>query len=301
MKTLSLKERAKEYLEPVPKVVLMVTDTASCNLNCGCCYLPYKGIRSPQSTLRIVENLRDKFRLSIAGAENLLYPEYLKAYQAANQKYILTNGILLNQKPELFDLLKEYGIEEIQISYDPKDQKGGNKGLKEVVERVTRAAKEKGFWVRLGCVINAENYQEVDEMCDQVKATGADGVVFFNLMKSGNAKTQDKQALTEEQKEEFFQKVDEARKRFPKEEFEIRINGTFGPKKGSAGEKLAQENKYCPAGEQIFSVDPSDNVYGCPYLMETDPIGQLVDESRLEITNTLCNGDRSKCMADLLG
>lgn len=300
MNSLSLKDRAKEYLETKPKVVLMVNDKAACNLNCACCYLPYEGVRSPDSTLRIVENLKERFRIAIAGSETLLDPRYLEAYKAAGQKYILTNGIVLYKKSELFDTLKEYGIEEIQMSYDFKRQKGGDGVPKTLVESVVRAAKERGFWVRLTCVINSENYQEVDEMCDQVKATSADAIMFLRFLKSGSGKTQDRETLTEEQKDDFFRKVDEARKRFKKEELEIRVNGNFGPKKGSEGQRLSIENKYCPAGKTIFSVDPDGNVYGCPFIMDTEPIGQLVDESRIKISRNLCNGDRSKCIADLI-
>lgn len=293
----SLKNRYREYQEPKPKVVLMVNDKAACNLNCACCYLPYEGTRDPAAVLRIIDNLQAQYRIAIAGSEILTDLRYLEACRKIGQKYILTNGLLLDRQPWLFDILQEYGIEEIQISLDFKSQKGGRGTAKTMVERVVCMAKEKGFWVRITCIVTPENYQEVEQMCDQVKEMGADAIFFIRYVKSGSAKTQDKETLTDEQIDDFFKRVDMARKRFRKDEFDIRINGNFGPKKGSKGEKLSKDNQYCFAGRTLFAIDPNDNVYGCPYLMDTKtPIGKLIDESRIEISRDLCDGQRSKCL-----
>ena len=276
----------------------MVNDKAACNLNCACCYLPYEGVREPLAVLRIIDNLQAQYRIAIAGSETLTDLRYLEAYRKVEQKYILTNGLLLDRQPELFYTLREYGIEEIQISYDFKGQKGGQGNNSSMVERVVRVAKSKGFWVRIACIVTSENYQEVEQMCDSVKAMGADAIFFIRYVKSGSAKTQAKETLTDEQITDFFRKADRIKERLNKDELDIRINGNFGPRKGSKGERLAANNKYCFAGRAIFAVDPNNNVYGCPYLMDTEPIGKLIDESRLEITRELCNGDRTKCLTD---
>jgi len=294
----SLKQRSQEYKETTPKVVLMVNDKTACNLDCDCCYLSYEGTRDPAEILRIIENLQTRYRIAIAGSEILTDPRYLEAYRKAGQKYILSNGVLLYQKPELFDLLREYGIEEIQLSLDFKEQKGGRSTTSSMIESVVRSAKENGFWVRIAIVVTSENYREVNAMCDQVKNMGADAIFFIRYIKSGSAKNQKKETLTEEQRDEFFGLVDNARTKFQKDKFDIRINGNFGPKKGSKGERLSAGNRYCFAGKTIFAVAPDDTVYGCPYLMDTGPIGKLIDESRIEITRELCDGNRGKCITD---
>lgn len=295
----SLKNRYREYQEEDPKVVLMVNDKAACNLNCSCCYLPYEGVREPDEVLRIVEKLNSKFKVSIAGSEILTNPGYLEAYKLAGQKYILTNGVLLDKQPELFDRLSECGIEEIQISLNFRGQKDAEGVSEEMVTRVVREAKRRGFWVRIACIVTQENYQDVGEMCNKTNAMGADAIFFLRYIKSGSAKTEERETLTPEQRDIFFQLVDGTRKGYAKDELEIRVNGNFGPKKGSKGEKLSANNKYCHAGRTLFIVDPDDNVYGCPYLMEY-PIGKLIDESRLEINNDLCDGNRTTCLTDFM-
>lgn len=291
----SLKNRSKEYQETMPKVVLMVNDKAACNMNCECCYLSYEGVRTPDSAVRAVEGLRPRYRVTIAGSETLVDPRYLEAYKRAGQKYLLTNGLLLDKKPCLYDALQDSGIEELQLSMDFGGEKGDERNSKEMVERVTRAAKDRGFWVRLACIINADNYRAAGQMCNQAADIGADAVFLTRYVKSGSAVFQDKKVLTTAQKEEFFQLASEIRKKFRQDKLDIRLNGNFGPKKESAGEALAARNAYCLAGRKLFAVAPNNNVYGCPYLM-TEPMGRLVGESRLEITRDLCGGDRSDCL-----
>ena len=93
------------------QVVVMVNDKDSCNINCTHCYLPYSGKRSPEDTVRLIESLQEQgYQITIAGSETLMDREYLPAYQAAHQEYILTNGILLHQEPELFDELSDHAL-----------------------------------------------------------------------------------------------------------------------------------------------------------------------------------------------
>ena len=277
----------------------MVNDKAACNLNCECCYLPYEGIRSPESASRIIGNMRERYRISIAGSEILTDLNYLDVLKAADQKYILSNGLLPAKEPKILDTLKDYGIDELQMSMDYKSQKDSGSSMNSIVQAATKAAKDRDFWVRLACIVKPDNFTEVDEMCKQAQEMGADAMFFIRYIKSGSARLSDTKTLDSDQRAEFFSLVDETRKKYKKSDFEIRLNGNFGPKPGSKGEDLAEQNKYCYAGSKIFAIDPSDNVFGCPFMMDATSIGKLVDESRLAIDCNLCNGDRSKCITDL--
>ncbi|MEI8230620.1 MAG: radical SAM protein [Candidatus Peregrinibacteria bacterium] len=296
----SLKNRYRESEETKPKVVLMVNDKAACNMNCPCCYLPYEGVRDPSSVLRIIDNLQSQYRLSVAGSEVLADLRYLEALRMINQKYILTNGLLLSRQPQLLEKLQDCGIEEIQLSFDFKGEKGGRDPSNPIVRKAVQLAKERGFWVRLACIVTPDNYTQVDEMCSQVQSTGADAIFFIRYIQSGSAKSEGKETLTTEQRVEFFRLVDEERKNYQKSDLDIRMNGNFGPKKGSRGEAQSACNTYCFAGRTIFTVAPNDSIYGCPYLMDTTPIGKLIDESRLEIRRDLCDGQRTACLTDII-
>lgn len=299
--TISLRENYYEQDDPRPRVTMMVNDKRACNLDCDDCYLSYQWRLSPEDAARIARKLQTNYRPSYAGSELLMNLEYLPQLREMNQKYILTNGILLHQNPLLFDDLIEAGITEIQMSLNYKEQKDGDADTSKAVAWVTREARERWFRVRLACIVNDQNYHEVEDMCHQAYDMGANAIQLIRYINCGSAKNEpDKNTLNKEQKREFFDLVDTVRQWYNKEEFSIDINGNFGPKPGSDGEEMAACNKYCHAGETYFSIDPHGNVYGCHFLMDSEPIGRLVDESRIELFHNLCDGKRDRCITDCI-
>jgi MoaA/NifB/PqqE/SkfB family radical SAM enzyme len=222
----------------------------------------------------------------------------LGAYQKANQDYILTNGILLDNQPEIYDKLLEHGIKEIRISSHFGIEKSLRSVPAKIIGRVVKEAKKRDFNVQIMAMITPENYQNVKCMCKRSYGLGTDKLKFIKYVKSGRAREEERLVLTSYEKENFFDLVIETREKFNKEDLEIKLHGNFGPRKGSRGEKLAKLNKYCPAGKFFFVVDPDDIVYGCPLLMEF-PIGKLVN-GKIKIEKELCGGKRDKCITDYL-
>lgn len=282
-----------------PTVVLMVNDKSDCNMNCTHCFLSYEGTRSPEEVVELVDRFRTNYRVIVAGSETLTNLGYLEAYRRAGQKYILTNGLLLHQKPELFDLLREYGIEEIQLSLHFGIQEDLHSVPEKIVRDVIQQAKVKGFRVQVAVTITTENCQNVEEMCSQVREMEVDRIRFIKYLKFGSAREEDRSKLTDSERKTFFDLVDEARSKYDKAELTIQIAGNFGPREGTKGEELAKCNQYCPAGEKLFVIAPNGQVYGCPYLMEY-PIGEMTEDFRLQITDSLCDGVRDKCLTDIL-
>ena len=280
--------------------ILMVNDREDCNINCTHCYLPYRGIRDPRSTLDLAQKLTRHFtRVLIAGSEPLLHPEYLEAYQAVGQKYILTNGIALKQRPELYDALRQHGIEELQISLHFGIQGDLHSVPKEIVREVAKQAIGRGFRVQISTTITPQNFMDIESMCDQVKNDiGAQAMKFINYVKSGSAREEERMTLLDTEKQQFFNLVDAVRTKYQKHELDVRIHGNFGPKKGSRGEAMAACNTYCPAGSELFTIDPNNNVYGCPFLMEHH-IGRLENDAII-LEQDPFNGIRDKCRTCLL-
>ncbi len=273
----------------------MVNDKEECNMKCSHCYLPYKGKRSPKDTVELIDKLKGE--VSIAGSETLTNLDYLKAYQKADQRYILTNGILLNQRPEIYNKLLKHNINEIRISSHFGIEESLRSVPTEIITKVVKEAKRRDFNVQIATTITPENYQKVRAMCVRSYGLGADKLEFFKYVKSGRAREEERLTLTQKQKEEFFNQVIKAREEFNKEDLEIKIHGSFGPRKGSKGEKLAKRNKYCPAGKYLFAIDPNNIVYGCPFLMEF-PIGKLIN-SEIIIEKEL-HKKRDTCLTNYL-
>jgi MoaA/NifB/PqqE/SkfB family radical SAM enzyme len=280
-------------------IILMVNDKEACNASCEKCYLPYKGNRTPKSTQELAKKLiSEGFAVIIAGSEILTNAEYLPAYKIVGQKYILSNGIILNQKPELFDVLKKYEIEEVRLSFDFSAQKEMKSVPKSVVEKVIKKALNNNLKVLLSTILTKTNYKDVENMCEYAYANGVYAIKFCNYIKSGSAINQTIPVLTIAQKEEFFNSIKLQREKYDKNKLEILLHGNFGPMPLTKGQKLAECNNYCPAGKSMFVISPDDGVYGCPFLMQ-EKIGELIEQG-IKIMSDLNEGKRNICLTDLL-
>jgi len=280
------------------QIVLMVN--SECNNGCKHCYLLYKGHREVKNTLELVDKFHSQgYGVIIAGSETLLNRGYLKAYERVGQKYLLTNGILISQSPEVVDELCQYGIKEVRISLHFSIQEDLKSVPERIVEKAISNAKKKGLRAKIATVITKNNHRNVLDMCKSAYDLGADGIKFIRFINSGRAKEFNFcSGLSEQERKKFFETVDSVRSLYPKDKFEILIHGNFGLKQGSRGEELSRCNRYCPAGINLFAVDPDDNVYGCPFLMGYQ-IGKL-SEGKIIIDKDLCNGKRDRCLTDYL-
>lgn len=281
------------------KVVLIVG--SECNTKCKHCYIVDATRRSPKNAVETVMALKGQgHEVVIAGGEVLMEPEYLKAYQRAGQKHLLTNGILLKTNPELYDLMRDHGIEQLTFSiHFDIDARLRSVPERFVAERV-REARQRGFRVQVTTLITPENVDGIAAMCERSVSYGVNILQFNRFVQMGRGEESQEHALSEEQIERFFSQVEEQRKRFSKDVLVIKPNGNFGPRPGSKGESLAYENKYCPAGIDLVGIDPDGKVYGCPFTMNDDAvIGRFVD-GKIIIEKEFSDGRRDTCMAHLL-
>ena len=282
-----------------PEVVLMVNQ--ECNIKCAHCYLPYTGNRNPENTIDLVRTLKAQgYNVTIAGSETLLDPRYLAAYREAGQDYILTNGLLLLQQPSLFELMKEYGIREIRFSSHFGLEKELKSVPEEKVAEVVNMSRIKGFKNQVSTTITSHNYLGIEDMCDKSYSMGADAIKFIRYVITGRGKNNIEYCLNPEQVQTFFGQVEKTRIKYTPEQLKILIHGNFGPKAGTRGEELAANNEYCPAGITFFTIDPQDNVYGCPFLMEPHAaIGKLVD-GKITVNKELFPESRGRCLTDIV-
>jgi len=276
------------------KAVIMVN--RKCNMRCDHCYIPYTVERSPEDTRRIIRELKENDHSAvIAGSETLLNPDYLDCYEAAGQRYLLTNGLLLVDNPDLFGRIAEAGITELRFSMD-----GFHAAAEGYLERLVEGSRKRGFSVQLTTVITADNYLRIQELCDRAAGYGADRIQFDRLVLSGRADGLCDKALNSRMVKEVFASVDDARKHFLEKELEIRLHGNFGPKPGSVGEKLAAENRYCPAGIDLITITPDNKVYGCPFTIGAGKEVGTYNRGRVIIDEDFRGSKRHTCIAHLI-
>lgn len=281
------------------KAVLMVI--SRCNAKCAHCYINYDAERGPKDTLEKVITLQDQgYKVVIAGSETLLEPEYLKAYKRAGQTYLLTNGILLKQRPELYKMIQQHGITQLTFSIH-FGLEGDLHSIPEwfVSERI-KEAKQKGFKVQVTTVVVPENADSVIAMCEHSVEWGVDILQFNRCVPGGQGKDTGEHALSAEEIQGFFDQITEARKRFSKDQLEIRPHGSFGPRPSSKGCLLASENRYCLAGRELFAIDPKGVVCGCPFIMREEAVIGHYTNGQIVLVRGLLENERHACIAHLL-
>lgn len=274
------------------EVVLMAC--SSCNIKrCKHCYISYNGDRDPKELKDLASLLKSKkYDVYINGSEVLINYNYLKSFYECGQDWILTNGYAIYKDDAVLPLLKENGIEIIEMSYHFGIQDKISVVDKMILEKTIQKINVNGFKLKLLVTINCDNYDKVLDMCNQAIEIGAYGIEFTLFLNQGSAMNMDlNNMLTDEQKLKFFEQLKQARKTIDKNTLVIDRSGIFG-------KDFNNENCHfkCPAGKNLVVITPDNNVYPCMFLAKKGfEIGHVVDNKIHIDYNITNNGDR--CLA----
>lgn len=253
------------------KVIFMLC--SNCNINCTHCYISYTGNRNAEETLELTKKLKNKYEIFFNGTEILLDLNYLKCLKEVNQYSIMSNGILLAKK-EIRDKLKEYGIRRVGISYhmDIHDQISQIK--ESFLKNLINILVNENFEVKLMTTITSKNYKNIIKYCEIAKSLGVHTIKFTNFLHLGNGNSLDKELILDNQQlNEFFNLLSNARKLFPKNELYIARCGTFGIDNNHSC------NFSCPAINEQITITPDNKVYPCFFMAGVgEPIGELIDD-----------------------
>jgi MoaA/NifB/PqqE/SkfB family radical SAM enzyme len=281
------------------RVVLFLN--SKCNARCRHCYISYNGERNPEDAIAVVQKLQSRgYEVVIAGSETLLNPDYLEVYKQAEQRHLLTNGIILDRDRSLFFALRGHGIEELVLSMHFGIQRDIWSVSDNLVARVIGSACARNFRVSVFTVISSRNYHLLGQICETAVLLGVKELHPLRFVCAGKGASMRHMALSAEELSAFFGEVDRIRKKYPKSVLEINLHGNFGPRPGTGGVALAKENKYCPAGIDTVAIDPQNNVYGCPFLMQPENKIGRYENGKIIIEKNLFEGRRDTCIAHLI-
>lgn len=215
--------------------------------------------------------LSKKCLVHINGAEPLLNPAYLKAYQAANQSFIFSNGLVFFNNSEADSLvkkIKEHGITEVRLShhFNAIDDLRAVPG--EIVETVTKYLLDHGLAVHYNTTITKSNYTSISDICSRAKELGVSRIKFFPLKAIGRAKTlPEDYHLSEDETRAFYSQLLEAREHYSVSELAIKVSGDL------AG---ITEKFRCTYGNHSYAITPDRKIYGCVYSISVlPPLGEL--------------------------
>lgn len=269
----------------MPEYIVLYA-TTDCNHKCSHCFVEHRMNWDADDIANVASVLSKKCLVHINGAEPLLNPAYLKAYQAANQSFIFSNGLVFFNNSEadsLVEKLKEHGITEVRLShhFNAIDDLQAVPG--EIVETVTKYLLNHGLAVHYNTTVTKSNYKSISEICSRVRELGVSRIKFFPLKAIGRAKAlPENYYLSENETRAFYTQLLEARNHYSVNELAIKVSGDL------AG--IAEKFR-CTYGNHSYAITPDRKIYGCVYSISVlPPLGELqADGTILLYDSEPCN------------
>lgn len=247
---------------------------SECPNHCAHCCIRYKG----HIPFEQLDQMMDKYskeyeRVILNGTELMMDERYIALCDKYGQNFIYTNGNLLNVESRA--MLKKHGISRLSISlhYGIQEQIS-EYSLKEISDKIRETLAD-GFKVRVLCTISRDNYKLIPDIAAYVYSLGVKSLKFINMIKEGRAEGEvfEGTFLSKTELEEFFDILDETRKKYDKKDFYITRNGAFGD------DEKHKNNFECPAGKDWIVLTPNHKVYPCNGLIYDEHcIGHWNDE-----------------------
>lgn len=268
-----------------------IMSCSDCNVKCKHCYITHTGQLTDEQLYDMVSKLSDRFEIRVNGTEPLLHPEYLKSIEAGNQKMILTNGLVFKDNYDYIDLIKSYGIETIGISYHFDLHDSISPVKRDYLDRLFQEILDRGLDVQVMTTITSSTYKKVPDYCEYCADNRIRKIRFTNFMLQGNAVNMDSDlVLSDDERMNFFEIIDNMRKKYPKEVLRIQRCGTFG------NDRKINSNFSCPAGNKAVAITPDYKVYPCIFLIKPEYLIGYYEDGNIYIKDNFEN-DHNECMA----
>ena len=270
-------------------VVIMCAKT--CNANCKHCYLSYEGDFDGDDLYAMVDKLKNRYKIMFNGSEPLMHKEYLKSYKLSGYTSPITNGLVFYNNFDYIDTLKEYGIDNLRISYHFDMHEQISPVPKNFLEELFKEIKKRNVKLTIMCSLSKLDYMNLEKYCKRAKDFGADAIKFTNFINQGKAKNMEQNLfLDKEDYDLFFKLLHKVRDKYDKNELEILRCGSFGK------DTYGKSNFICDAGTNVVCITPDKKVYPCLfYCKPGNEIGYYKD-GNIYITKEFKN-DHTKCLA----
>lgn len=257
---------------------VMIMTCSNCNTRCEHCYIGYSGNFDGNKLYDLCVKLKKRYNIILNGTEVLIHPEYFPSLELLKQPKVLTNGIAIENEPNILDTLIDCHVNTILLSYHFGIHDKISKVEEDLLKHTIGLIQSKGLNVKLMVTITQDNYTLIDVICKNVIQMGVHEVKFTNCLRTGNAKNLPNNFLTQEQINIFLDLLEKARKTYPKSILNIERCGTFG--------KNASNNKFkCIAGTDIVAITPDLKVYPCNFLARPGyEIGYVSEDDKIIIS-----------------
>lgn len=248
--------------------------TSACNIKCKHCYIDYSGAWDIQELKELIPIWRQKYKVSLNGAEPLTNLEYLNLYSLAGYHNIFTNGKAIVDNPNIMEHMKRNGIDHVAISYHLGSEVSPLST--QMVERAIFLLVNSGFEVEIMTTISKQNYKQIDSICDKALELGAKQLYLLNYIKKGNGVNGDKYVLSADEIKEFVTTMTRIREKYPKEQLYIQRAGLFDSQK-----YITKDCFECYACRHAV-ITPEKKIYPCIFCIDANyQIGHLEGQTLL--------------------
>lgn len=271
-----------------------------CNSRCTNCFILSSDSmkeRIPKSEERIISEIktlrRQRYGVILNTTEVLAMERYDEILQAADARYILTNGRILLEQPGILGKLKEIGVEQITVTLNLE-----NSGLRLVQSGIgleaAKLAIRSGFSVMDRITVTAANCLSIVETVEKCISEGIRLIQFnryIDILGLGGM-------LDEKQTESFFCELREARKRYPYQKESG--GGVYISASGTFGSRFRDRKFSCTAGANQVTIGVDNYVYPCIFMTNKENRVGRFEGGRIWVERyTDRNSDTYECPAYL--
>lgn len=245
----------KYELFPGWQVFIMIT--SKCNTKCNHCYISYQGSFEPKELINIINGFqKDGYNVYLNGAEPLINPAYLSAFKAADQKIVMTNGLVLYEYPKYIYDIQRAGVETIGVSYHFDIHSYFSKVPLSVARTALYVVKRANMHARVMTTITKPYIDKIPEYCAWCVEYGFKEIRFTNFIAQGKARNLDRDLiLNQNDREHYYEVITRERAKYDINELCITSCGSFG--------NCGSPHMTCAAVRDFVVLTPEYKVYPC--------------------------------------
>ena len=252
------------------KFLAFIEITNSCNMKCKHCMNwsvqnSNTGFEKNQ-ILKLINELYENNteEIYISGGEPLLYPYIDEVILYANSLGIkvtlATNALEISN--HLYAIKK--GVQLVSISLDgigeTHDKFRGVDGAFENCVEMFKLLKKNNIKTRISAMIWKENYEQLEDIISLAKECGVSKVNLAFLIPEGRAKN-DTIKMPIDKYKEIIDKVNNLKKRYKSDEFDIELRRT---------NILDEHSIDCPGGKNLIHINANGKVAPCSWIAKID-------------------------------
>lgn len=266
-----------------------------CNSSCTGCYIfssesfANKIKKTEKQILSELKELKKQgYSIIPITSEILLNKNYIAIIKELGLDYILTNGKIIVEKPNILKELKNIGIKQIRITGNFLNS-GQNltnpKFFKKAITLINKSGLSALVWLR----ITKQNLQKIPEMVKKSIKLGVNAIQFIRYIPINGERAD--QVINDKDTKYFFSILKKLREKYP---------NTYLSAGGSFGFRYRAKKYICNAGKTKFLIGLDNYIYPCFYLTQKENRLGRFRAGKLEINKQFTiKGSKYDCLAYL--